>query len=246
MNLQGKTIILTGARRIGQTVAEELAKKGANLAITYRSAKEESEAVCTACMAMGVKAEPFMADLSKEEDIKKVVAQIKTKFGRIDGLVHMAAPYPKTPFGNITMDQCDEIMRSIAGSATILGQAVGKELLKNSGEVKGKIIFFTDWSVLRMPFEDYIVYNQAKAAVVSLTKTLARELSPGVTVNSIAPGPILRPPDLTEQEDKSTLQRTLLKRWGGAESIAQAVIFLLEDDFITGVDLPVDGGRSIA
>lgn len=246
MNLEGKTIILTGARRIGQTVAEELAKKGANLAITYRSGKEEAESTCKACQVLGVKVQPFMADLSKEEDIKKLVADVKKEFGQINGLVHMASPYPRTPFGSITMDQCDEVMRSIAGSATLLGQEVGKELLRNNGDVKGKIIFFTDWSILRMPFEDYIVYNQAKAAVVSLTKTLARKLAPGVTVNSIAPGPILRPPDLTEAEDKSTLQRTLLKRWGGAESIAQAVIFLMEDDFVTGVDLPIDGGRSIS
>lgn len=246
MNLEGKVIILTGARRIGQTVAEELAKKGANLAITYRNSKAESEATCQACQALGVKVEPFMADLSKEEDIKKLVSDVKEKFGRIDGLVHMAAPYPRSQMGKITMDEIDNTFRSIVGSSILLGQEVSKVLLENEGEVKGKIIFFTDWSALRNPFEGYLVYNAAKSAIIGLTKALARELMPSVTVNSIAPGPIMRPPDLTEEEDRTTLERTPLKRWGGALSIAQAVIFLLEDDFVTGVDLPVDGGRSIA
>src|SRR3989338_20748 len=107
MELKEKVIILTGARRIGQTVAEELAKKGVHLAITYRSAKEESEAMCKACVAYGVKAEPILADLSKEEDIKKLVSEVKEKFGRIDGLVHIAAPYPRSQMSKITMDEID-------------------------------------------------------------------------------------------------------------------------------------------
>ena len=246
MDLKDKVIILTGARRIGQTVAEELAKKGVHLVITYRSAKEESEAMCKACAAYGVRAEPILADLSREEDIKNLISEVKEKFGRIDGLVHMASPYPRSQMGKITMDEIDSVFRSIAGSAILLGQEVGKVLLENEGEVKGKIIFFTDWSALRNPFEGYLVYNAAKSAIIGLTKALARELMPSVTVNSIAPGPIMRPPDLTDEEDETTLLRTPLKKWGGALSIAQAVIFLLEDDFVTGVDLPVDGGRSIA
>src|SRR3989344_9422442 len=111
MDLKDKVIILTGARRIGQTVAEELAKKGAHLAITYRSAKEESEAMCKACIAYGVKAEPFMADLSKEEDIKNLISEVKEKFGGIDGLVHMAAPYPRSQMGKITMEEIDNTFR---------------------------------------------------------------------------------------------------------------------------------------
>lgn len=246
MNIEGKTIILTGARRIGQTVAEELAKKGANLAITYRTAKEESEAMCSACIAAGVKAEPFMADLSKEEDIKKLVADVLAEFGRIDGLVHMAAPYPKTPFGNITMHEFDEIMESIAGSAIILGQEVAKELLKNDGEVKGKIVFFSDWAANRAPYKDYAAYFAAKGSVETLTRVMAVELAPNITVNCVAPGPILRPPDLTDEENREVMARTLLKPWVGPQEIAKAVTYFLEADFVTGVILPVDGGRSIA
>lgn len=247
MNLSGKTIILTGAKRIGATVAKRLAEKGANLAIVYNSSKEEAEEVTKEAQDIGVRAVSFRANLSDEQDIKKIVEQVVTEFGQIDGLVHVAAPYPKTPLGKISMDEFDNIMRSIAGSAILLGQAVGLKMSRGAGSASGgKIIFFSDWSVLRAPYENYLAYNAAKAAVEGVTKSLARELAPTVTVNAIAPGPILRPADLTEEESQEALAGTPLGRWGGAEEIAKAVLYLLDSDFTTGVILPVDGGRSIA
>lgn len=256
MNLKGKTIILTGARRIGQTVAEELAKKGVNLAITYRSSKEESEAVCTACINIGVKSVPFQADLSSEEDISRLINEVRKEFGQIDGLVHMAANYPKTPIETVTMDQFVETQKIIAGSTLLLGSTLGLEMQKNegadvladgqkTGKIKGKMVFFSDWSVLTSPYPDYIIYNAAKAGVDSMVKSFAKAFGPSITVNAIAPGPILRPPDLTENEDKEALAGTPLARWGGTEVIAEAVITFLENDFLTGVILPVDGGRSV-
>lgn len=231
MDLQGKVIILTGVRRIGKVVAEELAKKGAILAISDRNSP------------------PFQADLSKEEDIKRLVLEVQEKYGKIDGLVHMAANYPKTPVGDITQDQFVETMKIIAGSALLLGQEAGK-VMKQNGSLpagrQGSIIFFSDWSVLSQPYSDYSVYNMAKASINSLTKTLAKALAPTVTVNAIAPGPILEPEGLTTQEDQEVLKNTPLQRWGGAKEIAKAVIYLLESDFVTGQILTVDGGRSIA
>jgi len=237
MQLQGKTFILTGARRIGKEVAVALSAKGANLVISYFTTPEE----------VGLpNSISVRADLSKEEDIKKLVDEAIKKFGQVDGLIHMAAPYPKTPVGKITMKEFEDINRAIAGSALILGQEVGQKMLKNEGEVKGKIIFFSDWSVLNSPYEDYGAYNAAKAGINSITKTLAKVFAPGITVNAVAPGPILRPPDLTEEESKEALKNTPLGHWGGAEEIAKAVMYLLDADFVTGVILPVDGGRSIA
>src|SRR5207244_3270807 len=97
-----------------------------------------------------------------------------------------------------------------------------------------KMIFFSDWSVLARPYKDYLAYNVAKSAVVGLTKSLAKELAPHVLVNAIAPGPILRPPGLTEEENKEVLSHTLVNKWGGAEEIARGVLYLLESDFVTG------------
>ncbi len=245
MNLSGKTILLTGSKRIGSVVAKKIAEKGANLAIAYNSSKEEADKTRQEIISLGGKAEIFQAELAKEEDVKNLVEQAIQKFSSIDGLVHMASPYPKTPLGNISIEDVQKIMNTIAGSAILLGQEAGLHMLKKSDGETRKIIFFSDWSVLTRPSKDYIVYNAAKAAINSITKNLAIEFAPKVTVNAIAPGPILKPPDLTDEEDKEVLARTPLRRWGGEEEIVKAVLYLLDADFTTGVVLPVDGGRTI-
>lgn len=254
MNIEGKIVILTGARRIGQTVAEELAKKGANLAITYRSSKEESEAMCAACLQHGVQAIPIQADLSKQADIEKLIIQVKEKFGRIDVLVHMAAPYPKQPLETVTLEDLVSTHEAIEGSALLLAKYTIPIMLENQGDttggdppgkVKGKIIFFSDWSVLTKPYPEFHPYNMAKAGIESLTKGLAKQFAPDILVNAIAPGPMLRPPDLPDEENEEALSKTPLGRWGGAEEIAKAVLYLLDADFVIGVILPVDGGRTI-
>ncbi len=242
MDIQGKTIIITGAARIGQEVARQLKEKGANLVIAYF--KDPAEAA----IGFGVQ-----ADVSKKEDVARVVSAAKEKFGRVDALVHMAAIYEKSPWENLDEKAWDKNMDVIAKSAFLFGKIAGDEMLKNSaasaegfGVPKGKLIFFSDWSVLSRPYKDHLAYNVAKAAVVGLTKSLAKELAPHILVNAIAPGPILRPADLTEEENQEVMSKTLLNRWGGAEEIARGVVYLLESDFITGHILTIDGGRTIA
>lgn len=249
MNLQGKTIILTGAGRIGQTVAEELAKKGTNLAISYLA--QEAEIIgklADKCQGLGVKALSIQADLTKSEEVDHLVSETIGRLGHIDGLVHMAAIYQKSPWESLTEADWNKNLDIIAKSAFLIGRAVGSELQKNQPDnmVKGKMIFISDWSVLRNPYKDHLPYNVAKSAVVGLTLSLAKELAPDITVNCLAPGPTIKPADLTEEENKETLAGTPLNRWGGPAEIAKAVLYLLDADFITGVILPVDGGRSIA
>jgi NAD(P)-dependent dehydrogenase (short-subunit alcohol dehydrogenase family) len=129
----------------------------------------------------------------------------------------------------------------------LLGKILGDEMKKNNnGPVRGKMIFFSDWSALNRPYKDYLSYNAAKSAVVGLTKSFAKELAPYILVNAIAPGPILKPPNLTEEENKEVLAGTLLGRWGGAEEITKGVAYLLDSDFTTGEVLTIDGGRTIA
>ncbi len=248
MNLKEKVVLLTGARRIGQTVAEELAKKGASLAIAYRSSKEESEAMCAVCIQHGVKAFPVKADLTKQDEIERLVGSVVEEYGRIDILVHMAAPYPKTPWGTLTIEKWDEINAAIPRSAFWLGKKAADVMLQNQPDennIRGKIIYFSDWSINVRPYKDFSIYNAAKGAVESLTRSFAVELAPSVTVNCIAPGPILAPVGLTEEENKEVMSKTPRKTWGGAMSIANGVDFLLKEDFVTGLILPIDGGRTI-
>lgn len=236
MNIKGKTIIITGAARIGQEVAKQLKEKGANLVVAYY--KDEKEA---GSLGLGVQ-----ADVSKKEDVEKVVQAAKKEFGRVDGLVHMAAIYERSEWENLDEATWDRNMNIIAKSTFLFGKILGDEMLKNEDDIKGKMVFFSDWSVLTRPYKDYLAYNAAKSAVVGLTKSFAKELAPSVLVNAVAPGPILRPPDLTDEENEEVLSGTLLKKWGGAEEIARGVVYLLEADFVTGQVLTIDGGRTIA
>lgn len=242
MDLSNKTIILTGGKRIGKTVAHFLAEKGVNLAITYRESQEDANEICEDAKSLGVKAVAFKADLSLEKDINDLVGNVKQEFGQIDGLVHMAAPYPKTPFGEITTKDIELSLHAITISAILLSQSLAPELKEN----KGKIILFSDWASNNQPYKSYLPYHTAKGSIETLTRALAVELAPEITVNCIAPGPVLRPPDLTDQEDAEVAKRTLLKPWAGPEEIAKAVMYLFDADFVTGVILPVDGGRSVA
>ncbi len=230
MLFQDKVIILTGTARIGTEVAKELSEKGAKLAVTYLTNKPD----------LGNQVLYIQADLSSSAGVKKAVSETKKHYGRIDGLVHMAAIYPRTPLASVTEAEFDKNMNVIAKSAFLMGIETAKEM------TEGKMIFFSDWSVLTQPYKDYLPYNMAKSAVEGLTKSLAKELAPKISVNAIAPGPILKPADLSDEDDAEVLKNTPLQRWGGEKEIAKAVLYLLDADFVTGQILYVDGGRSIA
>ena len=111
----------------------------------------------------------------------------------------------------------------------------------------GVIVNIGDWAEVR-PYLDYAAYFSSKGAVTAMTRSFAVELgtrNPNVRVNAILPGPVMLPPDLPEAERKQAIDATLVKREGSPKNIAQAVLALVENDFITGVCLPVDGGRTI-
>ncbi len=230
MDLKDKIIILTGAARIGTDVAKGLQNGGARLVITYLNNKPD----------LGNDVVYVKADLSKQSDVVNVVTEAKKQFGRVDGLVHMAAIYPRTPWATVTEKDWDTNLNVIAKSAFLMSKAVSEVMSE------GKIVLFADWSVLENPYKDYLPYNVAKSAVIGLTKSLAKELAPKIAVNAIAPGPILMPPDLSAEDNAEVLKNTPLERWGGEEEITKAVLYLLDADFVTGQVLYVDGGRSIA
>src|SRR3990167_4076558 len=160
MEIKNKTIIVIGTARIGQKVLEFLKDKGANLIITYLNSPKEA----------GDFGFSIQADISKKEDIERVIKFAKTKFGKIDGLVHMAAIYEKTAWDKLDENSWDRNINIIAKSSFLLGKIAGDEMLKNQGDIKGKMIFFSDWSVLARPYKDYLPYNAAKAAVVGISR----------------------------------------------------------------------------
>ncbi len=228
MDLKNKVFIVTGAARIGVDVVNALKARGGLVAVSYLNTEP-------AVGDLKVK-----ADVSQAGDVAGLVAATKKQFGRLDGVIHMAAIYPRTPWATVSEADWDKNMNVIAKSAFLLAKAAAAEM------TTGKMIFISDWSVLTQPYKDYLPYNVAKTAIDGLTKSLAKELAPHISVNAIAPGPILKPADLSDEDNAEVMKNTPLERWGGAEEITKAVLFFLESDFTTGQILAVDGGRSIA
>jgi NAD(P)-dependent dehydrogenase (short-subunit alcohol dehydrogenase family) len=162
--------------------------------------------------------------------------------GRLDILVNMAAIYAETP--QPSAEDWSRLMDTNAKSVLLFATAAAPVLRRDGG---GRIINFADWLPRsgRPHYRGFVPYYASKAAVVALTESLALELAPEILVNAIAPGPILAPPNLTTAENAEVLAATPLARWGGAEEIARAAIFLAETDFVTGECIRVDGGRHL-
>lgn len=244
MEIKGKTALITGgAIRVGKSIALALAHRGANIAFSYHSSKEESLKTLLELKSLGVKALAIKADISKVSQVQKLVQKTLKTFGSIEILVNNAAIFYKTPFQEIKETDWDRHIDINLKGTFLCAHKVGLEMLKKE---QGKIINIADWAGLR-PYRGYIPYCVSKAGVICLTQALAKTLAPHIQVNCIAPGPVLLPEDMPDNEIKEIIQGTPLKRVGSAEDIAKTVLFLIEgSDFITGATYHVDGGRYIA
>ena len=242
MDPKGKVAIITGGARIGQVVADALAQRGCALAIVYRASREAAEKTVASAKAAGVNAIALKADARDDAQVDAAVKETVATLGRLDILINMASTYVKTP--NPTEADWTDAMDSNAKSAFLFATHAARAM-KESGA--GRIINISDWLPIsgRPRYKGYVPYYTSKAAVVALTESLALELAPEILVNAIAPGPILAPPDFTAEETARVIDATPLRRWGGAEEIARAVLFLIETEFVTGECLRVDGGRHL-
>jgi NAD(P)-dependent dehydrogenase (short-subunit alcohol dehydrogenase family) len=242
MDPKGKVAIITGGARIGQVVADALAKRGCALAIIYRASREAAETTMVSAKAAGVEALLLKADARDDAQVEAAVKETVATLGRLDILINMASTYLKTP--NPTEADWTDAMDSNAKSAFLFATH-GARAMKENGA--GRIVNISDWLPVsgRPRYKGYVPYYTSKAAVAALTESLALELAPEILVNAIAPGPILAPPDFTAEETTRVIEATPLRRWGGAEEIARAVLFLIETEFVTGECLRVDGGRHL-
>ena len=236
MNLKGTTIIITGAARVGQAVALRLLDHGvSNFALTYYKSIDELDDLPKQ-LEKSATVLTKQVDVSIKDDVEAFIGDVVARFGAIDGLVHLAAPFRETKLGYIEEKDIDFFAHSIYASTLYFAQAVAPRMSDG-----GSIVIFADRAVIK-PYPRYSAYLAAKGANETLTRVLAVELAPKIRVNAILPGPIEPPPDMDKKEIDDIASQTLLNRWGGRDEIAKAVVFLLESDFVTGVSLPVDGG----
>ncbi|HJZ54060.1 MAG TPA: SDR family oxidoreductase [Gemmataceae bacterium] len=242
-----KVALVTGSgkRRVGWHVADALAGRGYALAVHYRSSAAEAEETATALRQHGVEVATFAADLTDENAVRRMIRAILDRFGRIDVLVNCAAIWKSKPLEEVTAADVRLHFDTNALATFLCGQQAGLAMVKQPEG--GLIVNLGDWAEAR-PYLGYAAYFPSKGAVSAMTRCLAVELgtrNPNVRVNCILPGPVMLPPDLPEGEKRASINATLVKREGSPANIAQAVLSFLDNDFITGVCLPVDGGRTI-
>ena len=222
-----------------------MAARGFSLAIHYFTSSAEADETVNAFRGQGIDAVAFQANLTDEASTRKLVESTLTRFGQIDLLVNAAGAWRSKKLEDVTAADVRHFFETNTLGTFIASQAVGLAMVKQP--TGGCIVTIGDWAIAR-PYMNYAAYFPSKGAIPTLTRTLALELgtrNPNVRVNCILPGPVLLPPDLPEAERRQAIDATLVKREGKPENIAQAVLFLLDNDFVTGVCLPVDGGRTI-
>lgn len=244
MDLNGKTALITGGARIGQAVAVALARRGADVAMTYRFSRKNTEETMRKARSLGVRGLAVRANLTKSADVNEAVKKVGSSFGRLDILVNLTSIYEKSALASLDSRVWAKNMSVNLETAYLLSLRCAT-WMRRSG--KGRIIHFSDWVAAsgRPRYKSYLPYYVSKAGIIGLTQALALELAPTILVNSIAPGPVLPPPGSSAREVRAVKRATPLGRWGGSEEIAKAVLFLIDSDFVTGECIRVDGGRHL-
>jgi pteridine reductase len=243
--LHGKVALVTGAaRRVGAEIARALHRCGAAVAIHCNRSRADAERLASEFDALRPgSAVVLQSDLLDVGAPERLVDATLARYGQLDVLVNNASTFYATPLGEIGEAQWNDLIGSNLKAPLFLSQAAMTPLRL----ARGLILNIVDIHGMR-PLRRYPVYSAAKAGLIMLTRSLAREMGPHVRVNGIAPGPVMWPEDGTADSDlqRKIVDRTVLKRSGSAQDIARAAVFFAtEAPFVTGQILAVDGGRSI-
>jgi pteridine reductase len=242
-SLAGKVVLITGgARRVGAAISERLHAAGASIALHYRRSADEANALrATLETRRAGSTVALQADLLDVAALPGLVEATLARFGRLDVLINNASSFYPTPLGKITPAHWDDLFGTNLRAPLFLSQSAAPALRDSSGLVLNIVDIHG-----QRPLRHHPVYSAAKAGLIMLTQSLAREMAPRVRVNAIAPGPVLFPEHGVSDEMKASIvERTLLKRIGSPEDIARAALFFAaEAPYVTGQILAVDGGRS--
>ena len=243
-----KVALITGSgkRRVGSHVADALAARGYAIAVHYYTSEAEARETATRLEAeFKVPTLAVQADLGDETAVKGMVADTLARFGHIDALVNCAAIWNRKRLEDVTAADVREHLDANLLGTFLTCQHVGLAMVAQSDG--GAIVNLGDWADVR-PYRDYAAYFPSKAAIPGLTRVFAVELgtrNPKVRVNAILPGPVMLPPEMTDEEKEQVIAGTLVNREGRPANVAAAVLHFLDNDFVTGTCLPVDGGRSV-
>lgn len=235
-------LVTGGARRIGAVIARTLHANGYDLAVHCRHSRAELDA-----LAADLEREragsllSLQADLADADRVPELVVATLGRFGRLDALVNNASAFHPTPIGTASQADWDHLFAANARAPFFLSQAAAPHLRQVQGAIVNLVDIYAEH-----PLPDHAIYCMAKAALVAMTRALARDLAPEVRVNGIAPGAVLWPEHGDYAAREALVARTPLARAGSPEDVAGAVLWLLRGaPFVTGQILTIDGGRSL-
>ena len=239
-----KTILVTGgALRIGSEIVTSFAKMGWDIILHYRNSSEEAKKIKKNLEDL-YETEIFLVqgDLNVDEDVQNLIDIINKNYKNLDALVNNASSFYNTEIGNLTNANWDDLVGNNLKAPLFLINGLKDILMSTSGSV----INITDVNI-DMGSPNYSIYTAAKGGLAAITKSLAKELAPNITVNAVAPGAILEPPGVTWDDNKlkEVIRNILLNRMGNEKDIANAVRFLVRAKYITGQTIRVDGGKSL-
>lgn len=242
MKLKNKVAVITGsANNIGKATALLFAKNGAKVVVTTKSNVSDANSVVDEIKTIGGEAIFVQADLAKPDDVNRLFSSAIDAFGTIDILVNNAGVTVAKPFMETTLSDWQSQYEDNLFSMVLCSQAAGKIMLE-----KGAGVILNTTSIRGLEHggrSTAMAYSTAKAAAISFTKNLAKELAPKIRVNAVAPGFTLTPNyDLDSPMVKSFIDSTLIKRWIQPEEIADAFLYLATAEAITGENLIIDGG----
>jgi NAD(P)-dependent dehydrogenase (short-subunit alcohol dehydrogenase family) len=241
--LQGQVALVTGGgKRLGRAIALALGGAGADVAVNYWQSREGAEAVVQELAALGVRAAAFRADVSRPQQVATLFRALEKRFGCLDVLVNNAGVFFPRAWDELEEKDWDRVLGTNLKGPFFCAQAAARMMMRQG---RGNIINISSLGGLQA-WPGYMHYCASKAALISLTRSLAKALAPTIRVNSVAPGTILFPEEERNATIRKIIRSTPLRKAGNARDIAQTVLFLAtHSEFITGQVFAVDGGKSI-
>jgi pteridine reductase len=238
-------VVGAGRKRIGNSIACDLAKCGFRVAVHYHRSRTEALETVASLRDAGMHAFAVRANLESESEVTRLIHRVRTECGRLDVLVCTAAIWEAARLEDTSLETLRRHWAvNVAG--TFLCCKLAGFVMADQPE-GGSIVVLGDWAICR-PYPDYSAYLVAKGAIPTLVRTFAVELglrNPRVRVNGILPGPVMLPDEMPADVRHAVADATLVRREGAPQHVAHAVRFLIENDFVTGACIPVDGGRSV-
>ena len=243
MEIRGGVALVTGgAHRVGRAITLELARAGADVVILYNRSGEAAVETAQEAKALGVDTKTIQCDVANLNAVQQMAQEVRARFGRLTVLVNSADWFAQNPFPTEDYDTWRRVLDITVHGSFYVSNELAPLLLE---QPQAAIVNIVDLSVWQA-WPNFTAHAVAKSGLLALTRQMALELAPTVRVNAVAPGHVMPMPHYSKERLRRSSERTLMKRRGAPEDVAQAVRFLAESNYVTGEVVRVDGGELIA